>query len=178
MTLWGTWPVDKDGNSRPRVIRRVIRNDAKGNPKVARDYKYQITLQRIKPLIDHVCDSPHCAIPIRKGEPYVQATALRDVKRIGSNMFPDIRKYHPDCVPERARPLVRLLFRYHWVSETCTAEYDDVAPREWVAAEMWEQWVKRTYPRMAAAFHYEGNDGIQYGTGYHWSVLRPIKHKP
>lgn len=96
---------------RPRVIRKVIRKDRQGNPKVARDRKSLIQMERIvargeRPCTYHGCE--HGGV-IGVGVPYARVASPLLQKRIGFRYVPDPKDYHFDCVPPEARPLVRFL---------------------------------------------------------------------
>lgn len=97
--------------NRPRVIRRVIKWDRYKKPKIARDSRTQIRLERVVAQVRHCCTYHGCPEDrvILVGEAYAQFTSPRTRRRLGWRDVPDPSDYHFDCVPPEARPLVRFL---------------------------------------------------------------------
>jgi hypothetical protein len=104
--------------SQPRIIRKVVRTHKvgprKGKPKVARDYKTEVDMERVQSMVDRVCESRDCPAPgqmININEPYalVIERTVRTGPFINGTKLPRVRCFHFDCVPKHTRPLVRFL---------------------------------------------------------------------
>ena len=99
--------------TKPRIIRRVIRFDAKNRPKKARDYRTEITMERVTARSARRCNYHACpfrkAIPIGTEYAKIVAPKHRRPRLIGGRLINDQVDYHFECVPPEARPLVRFL---------------------------------------------------------------------
>lgn len=105
---------------KPRVIRRVIKNDSKGRPKRARDRKIGADMERVTARSIRPCSSYKCPHfneathgktgVITPGTEYakVHANEGRPMHIRGRTVYSP-RDYHFDCVPEKYRPLIRFL---------------------------------------------------------------------
>lgn len=102
---------------RPRVIRKVIKVDAKGRPKIARDRKTFIQMERVVARVSRGCaagkeckfNNPLTEGVIYAGDTYAKITDGAIRRRGGGYKWPESRDYHFACVPPEARPLVRFL---------------------------------------------------------------------
>lgn len=99
------------GSGRPRVIRKVTKKDRKGNPKIAGDRKTKIKIEIISGKVGHVCGRKNCKELIQAGTPYFLYMDKTTVKRMGHRTIPDPIKYHPICLPEAAKPLLRFFMK-------------------------------------------------------------------
>lgn len=94
---------------RPRIIRRVVKTDAKGRAKIARDRKARITMERITAR-DSRCCAGTCNGMITPKTEYAKVTRPTDYKNLGRRrLVPDPKCFHFECVPPEAKPLVRFL---------------------------------------------------------------------
>lgn len=100
------------GESRLRIIREVIKTDAKGRPKIAIDRKTGIRMERVtangaRPCCRHHC--PEGGLIQRKTE-YAKVYANEGQPTwVKGRLIYSPRDYHFECVPPPARPLVRFL---------------------------------------------------------------------
>lgn len=95
------------------VIRQVVKLDRKGAPKIARDRKAHLELERITARDDRPCSFHSCPLggTIAAGTAYAKATDLNknDGPFIRGRRLPTHRDFHFECVWPEARPLVRFL---------------------------------------------------------------------
>jgi hypothetical protein len=95
-----------------RIIRRVVKTDKKGRPKVARDRKTGIDMERVTARTQQPCargiHCPHGGL-IFGGTEYAKVSDMNKARRMGGAFIPDVKDYHFECVPPEARPLVRFL---------------------------------------------------------------------
>lgn len=161
---------------RPRVIRKVIHTDSKGRPKVARDRKINVTMERMTARTSHLCHYYACPWDrvIEPKTEYAAITSLGAVRRIGSQMVPESRRFHFDCVPPEARPLVRFLVPLNWKMEA----YEIEDRRLFTSVEAWRAWLRKNHPRVMEknSFAYERGDFLQHGTNSYWFSLRRVDH--
>lgn len=156
---------------RPRLIRRVVKQDAKGRAKVARDSKAGIQMERVTARKSpRPCSHRDCPMPgqmIEVGAEYAKVTDH------------NTRDFHFDCVPPEARPLVRFLVPCNWHMEMYTPS-DGVVFRWFTSPQAWAAWVDKTHPTMRKAFHRATNEYEQLGTNAYWSTLHhwPRFQKP
>lgn len=88
----------------------VGRPDKKGRFKKARDYKTGWLIERTRASVTHQCHYMGCVLGlIVPGDDYATVYDPAWVKRVGWQRFPDSRRYHFDCLPEEAKPLVRFV---------------------------------------------------------------------
>ncbi len=163
---------------KPRVIRKVIKNDAKGRAKVARDRKINVTMERMTARTNHLCHYHACPWDkvIESKTEYAAITRLDAVRRIGSNMVPaEAKRFHFDCVPPETRPLVRLLVPCNWRMTMITDSDQRLIIRWFTGPTPWVAWLNKNHPDLIQGFHFQNNEVEQFGTNYYWSVL---KHKP
>jgi hypothetical protein len=100
-------------SSKPRVIRKVTVMGRDGRPKIARDRKARVTIERVKAQKPRPCGYYACRHDpadrgwIATGTEYAKVTSPLHVKTFGHRSFPEPKDYHFECVPPEARPLVR-----------------------------------------------------------------------
>jgi len=97
---------------KPRVIRRVVKKDRTGRPKVARDRKTQIQMERVTARSSRPCAASGCPkwrVLILPDEAYAKVTYAAEARRMGSHLIPKVKDFHFECVPPEAQPLVRFL---------------------------------------------------------------------
>jgi hypothetical protein len=114
------WPRDyTTGEARPRVIRKVVQRDRKGQAKIAYDRKIHLRMERITASTDHACAKPRCRKQnhdpadrgmIMRGDEYAMVVWPQHKKGFARQPFPISKRFHINCVPEEARPLVRFLW--------------------------------------------------------------------
>lgn len=98
--------------SRPKIIRRVTKMGRDGKPKVARDRRTGITVERVTALTEHRCMGKGCLTPtIVPGVTYAKVTP--PLSRGSWRRFPVIETYHWRCLPDAAVPL-RRFFDASW----------------------------------------------------------------
>lgn len=110
---WDTpLPNDRIPARRPRVIRRVIKRTKDGRPKIAMDRRNSIRLERVVAQKPHYCKSRACSLNgsalIFAGSQYAAVSWGQQIYR-GGGSYPVSHKYHFECVPQDAQPLVRLV---------------------------------------------------------------------
>lgn len=167
-------------SQKPRTIRKVTHRDKTGTPKKAADIRTHHLAERIKAREPRPCDSIDCPWPnhighsrhgiIDGGAQYIRVTG-RESRRMGGKHIPITKDYHPDCVPDMDRPLVRLLIGYRWIAETCTDGDRPTSKRKFTSDRAWSMWVDKEYPSYRRYFEVADNNGFQVGTGYEWSRL-------
>lgn len=97
-------------NGKPIVIRRVMKMGRDGRPKMARDRKTLIQMERVtatggpRPCAYKGCLNGET---IETGEEYAKVTSPLWGRRSSYKRWPETRDYHFECVPPEARPLVR-----------------------------------------------------------------------
>lgn len=97
-------------SAKPRVIRNVFKRGADGRPKIARDRRAMIQMERIKARTPKPCKYHLCPTHIiDMDEEYAKITYLSEGRRLGHQFIPLTRDYHFECVPVVAKPLVRFL---------------------------------------------------------------------
>lgn len=99
-------------SKKPRVIRKITKCGRDWRPKVAKDYKTQVTLERVRATSQRKCTYRKCKHPIEKGETYARVS---DLKRRSNNWqrWPDQNDYHFGCVPPEARGLLRFFSNWY-----------------------------------------------------------------
>lgn len=95
----------------PIVIRMVTEWDRQDRPKVARDRKAELVLERVVARTNRPCASATCQFPIGAGTEYTKATDLKvaDGPFVRGRRLHTTRDFHFECVWPEARPLVRFL---------------------------------------------------------------------
>jgi hypothetical protein len=109
--------------SKPAIIRRVIKADRFGKPKIVRDYRAFITVERILAAKARWCAAGNgCqhnrdrfthAI-IERGDYYAALTENNKVGRYVGH--PPTHNYHFECLPPKAKPMVRFFAEFAEVS--------------------------------------------------------------
>ena len=95
---------------RPRVIRRGQKPDRSGRFKWAIDYRLGARIERVKARDARPCDDGECLMTIMPRTEYVKVHANEGRgKFIKGLMIYSPCDYHPGCVPEQYRPLLRFL---------------------------------------------------------------------
>ena len=170
----------------PRVIRKVIRRDKKGNPKIARDLKAGLTAERIKAGVPRLCDGA-CIYPnktIHEGSTYLKVfdfSEPSDGPFIRGRRIQTAKNYHPDCVPGKALYVVRLLVDMPWYATLVTGP-DKEGHRRFTSQRAWLYWCDTHFPSMRKRF--DATDGIsplqQVGTDYNWckAEFKPVSRNP
>lgn len=103
----------------PRLLRRVVKWDRQGKPKIARDYRSHIQIEHIIAKMDRACAAgKYCRCKtdsvdgfrylIKTGQPYAKVIGT-ERRYMAGRYIPVPKDYHLDCVPEKAKPLVRFL---------------------------------------------------------------------
>lgn len=158
----------------PKIIRRVVKR-SKTLPTHASDGRTGFRLRLVKGQKQHACAGP-CPWPgnIIEVGPYIEASHPDWNRRIGHRYVPLPRKYHPDCVPWQARPLVRFLIPTPWLM---TLVVNGMPSKTWrfTSVMAWRKAMAEHYPEMRKRFSYEGERSYQVGTDNHWSML---EYKP
>lgn len=156
---------------KPVIIRRKTKR-TKNAASAATDKRTGFRMRLVKGQKQHTCAGP-CPWPeqiIERG-PYLVVTHPDWTKRIGRNHFPEERKYHPDCVPNGARPLVRFLIPTPWVMTLCEDSSQDIKSWRFTSVMAWRKAMHKHYPEMRKRWSYEGYRSYQVGMDYHWSML-------
>lgn len=191
MSEIGKHPHDwRHDRSKPRVIRKVVKRDAKGRPKIARDLKTDITMERVKAMHDRDCEYRGCPMPggvIAGITQYAKVTDHRrlDGPRVKGRVLSRARDYHFDCVPPEARPLVRFLVPCNWRMEMCLNSFENRVEFRWFTCRIaWVAWVDKNHPSLRKTFYYNSDNAgattYQLGTNAYWSLLtyKPRFQKP
>lgn len=106
--------------SRPRVIRKVTKMGRDGRPKVARDRREGLQIERVKAQADRPCAlgldchqrrAHSMGGVILKDWEYAKITDAHGGRRFRGGVIPDVKDYHFACVPLRALPMVRFFLR-------------------------------------------------------------------
>lgn len=101
---------------KPRVIRKVMKMGRDGRPKMARDRKTLIQMERVTAQAPRQCAYHGCKHVftegrqggwIATGTEYAKVTSPLWGRRSSYKRWPETRDYHFECVPPEARPLVR-----------------------------------------------------------------------
>ena len=93
-------------DGKPRVIRKVVRLGQDRKPKVVRDIKAKITMERVRAMAPRKCTRRGCKNPIKTGEKYAKVD-VGEKQYFQGRAFPVIKDYHFGCVPYEARFLMR-----------------------------------------------------------------------
>lgn len=160
---------------KPRVIRRKTKRSKTAAGHVF-DRRTGFRMRLVKGQKQHTCAGP-CPWPdqiIERG-PYIEVSHPDWNKRIGHKYVPVLRKYHPDCVPLQARPLVRFLIPTPWLMALCEGSPQKIKSWRFTSVEAWRAAMDRHYPEMSERGvwgPYPDKKPVhQVGTGHHWSML-------
>jgi len=107
--------MDQVPAKRPKVVRRVSKwtketKTKPRRPKVARDYRTRVQVERVMASTGHMCLSRKCPFKqaIRSGVEYAQVQSPKFTgNRTSYRPFPETRKYHFECLPPEAQALRR-----------------------------------------------------------------------
>lgn len=128
MTTRPLYPTVRKYRGIPRITRKALRQDRYGQTKIVRDYDELIDLERVVPQSPRLCaarercsragmirperDPAYFRLTYLRGHAPEGALPHRAAKHMPSYWrAPVTEGYHDLCLPEFARPALRLLFR-------------------------------------------------------------------